>query len=108
MRKLLITTGAAILALAVAGPALAQNYNDANAKAVSGGFYQVAYFPGVNGDWDEHHVWRSQAWWIKHHPNEWRQRYPKWDQGAYDAQHVWRDKAWWIKNHPNEWRASHR
>jgi hypothetical protein len=31
-----------------------------------------------DGDWDEHHQWRSREWWVKNHPKWAHKHHPHW------------------------------
>jgi len=32
----------------------------------------------IDGDWDEHHVWRDRGWWYDHHPEWIHKHHPDW------------------------------
>jgi hypothetical protein len=59
------------------------------------------------GDYDQHHVWYPENWWLQHHPDWVRAHHPEWlAKGDWDGHHHWRDRDWW-KAHDAQWAHEH-
>jgi hypothetical protein len=59
------------------------------------------------GDYDDHHNWRNQEWWMNHHPKWVHHHHPEWvGNGDWDRDHEWHDRGWW-KHHDHDWAHHH-
>jgi hypothetical protein len=59
------------------------------------------------GDYDTHHMWYSENWWLEHHPDWVRAHHPEWlANGDWGRHHHWHDRNWWITHDPR-WAHEH-
>ncbi len=118
-----ITLSGAVLALAIAIPALAQ-YRD-NGPSYDNRNYNQNYMgqgyyggPGQSGwgAYDRNHRWRGARWWHKHNIQWFYATHPQWAQmdsswmdedGDYDNNNNWHDAYWWHQNDPDFFYSNH-
>jgi hypothetical protein len=69
--------------------------------------HAAPYHPGW-GDYDVHHAWHPDYWWMENHPNWVRAHHPEWAKnGDWDEHHhYWHDRSWWVRHDP-EWVHKH-
>jgi hypothetical protein len=105
--KKTLMLGSAIMAFAIAVPALAQYYGD----GYYGGPGQIGW-----GTYDNNHTWHGARWWHRHYIEWFYATHPEWaamdtvwlnQDGDYDNDNNWHDAYWWHQNNPDFFYANH-